>query len=282
MSGESAAVIGTRRHRAARARRRRRRRASSPSSAHGGARVVQAHGGHAPAALGQAAWRVLWPPRREPRHSRPATTPASSSTSAAAACRRRCSSATCRRRRSARSRHPAPCEPPYAVVKVAHHGSADQDAGLYRRPRPTVALVTVGVGNDYGHPRDETLAILAELGATVIAHGPRRASSRCRRAVGGVGGLARARRAGSAPVGRLGDMASHRAPGPCGEVRAAPSRSCRGGLRSRRRSCSSRVPRRSAPSARSPACGTTCAPRTRASRSPTSAPTTTPRARCWR
>ncbi|WP_240642290.1 ComEC/Rec2 family competence protein [Microbacterium sulfonylureivorans] len=58
-------------------------------------------------------------------------------------------------------------DPPYAVVKVAHHGSADQDAGLYRLVRPAVALVTVGAGNDYGHPRREILEVLTGLGARV-------------------------------------------------------------------------------------------------------------------
>ena len=53
-------------------------------------------------------------------------------------------------------------------MKVAHHGSADQDAGLYAIAEPTVALVTVGADNDYGHPRDETLAILDDLGARVL------------------------------------------------------------------------------------------------------------------
>ena len=58
-------------------------------------------------------------------------------------------------------------DPPYAIVKTAHHGSADQDAALYRAAQPSVALVTVGAGNDYGHPRDEALEILADVGARV-------------------------------------------------------------------------------------------------------------------
>jgi len=57
--------------------------------------------------------------------------------------------------------------PPYAIVKVAHHGSADQDADLYVAVQPAVALVTVGIGNDYGHPRAETLAILDDVGARI-------------------------------------------------------------------------------------------------------------------
>ncbi|WP_194411522.1 ComEC/Rec2 family competence protein [Microbacterium cremeum] len=57
--------------------------------------------------------------------------------------------------------------PPYAVVKVAHHGSGDQDAGLYASAAPSLALITVGAGNDYGHPRDTILAVLEDLGAQV-------------------------------------------------------------------------------------------------------------------
>lgn len=52
------------------------------------------------------------------------------------------------------------------VVKVAHHGSADQEAALYTQLAPTVALVTVGE-NDYGHPRDEILRVLEGAAATV-------------------------------------------------------------------------------------------------------------------
>lgn len=54
----------------------------------------------------------------------------------------------------------------YQVVKIAHHGSADQDSALYARLRPALALVTVGE-NDYGHPRAEILDLLASLGARV-------------------------------------------------------------------------------------------------------------------
>jgi competence protein ComEC len=55
----------------------------------------------------------------------------------------------------------------YTVVKVAHHGSADQFADLYRRMAPAVALVTVGE-NTYGHPRQEILDLLSAGGANVI------------------------------------------------------------------------------------------------------------------
>ncbi|WP_309128541.1 ComEC/Rec2 family competence protein [Microbacterium sp.] len=57
---------------------------------------------------------------------------------------------------------------PYAVVKVAHHGSRDQEPGLYQATRPTVALIGVGEDNDYGHPRTETVALLDAVGARVL------------------------------------------------------------------------------------------------------------------
>jgi competence protein ComEC len=56
------------------------------------------------------------------------------------------------------------------ILKVAHHGS--EDTGLpavLRRLRPEVAVISVGAGNDYGHPRAETLAALdAEPGLTTF------------------------------------------------------------------------------------------------------------------
>ena len=59
-------------------------------------------------------------------------------------------------------------DPPYAIVKIAHHGSADQDAALYEKAAPAVALITVGLDNDYGHPRSETLTMLHTVGARVF------------------------------------------------------------------------------------------------------------------
>ena len=55
------------------------------------------------------------------------------------------------------------------VLKVAHHGSATAtSAALLAATRPAVALVSVGAGNDYGHPAPETLARLAAAGARVL------------------------------------------------------------------------------------------------------------------
>lgn len=58
--------------------------------------------------------------------------------------------------------------PPYVAVKVAHHGSADQYPALYRALAPSVALFSAGEDNDYGHPRQETLDLLAASGAGVL------------------------------------------------------------------------------------------------------------------
>jgi competence protein ComEC len=55
--------------------------------------------------------------------------------------------------------------PPVEVLKVAHHGS--EDGGLsdqLRALRPRVAVISVGRGNDYGHPRAGTLAALRAVG----------------------------------------------------------------------------------------------------------------------
>ncbi len=55
---------------------------------------------------------------------------------------------------------------PYDVVKVAHHGSADQEPALYRSAAARLALLTVGE-NNYGHPRAETLALLTDAGVAL-------------------------------------------------------------------------------------------------------------------
>ena len=51
--------------------------------------------------------------------------------------------------------------PPVEVLKVAHHGSEDRGLPEFLRTvRPRIAVISVGQGNDYGHPRPETLAAL--------------------------------------------------------------------------------------------------------------------------
>jgi competence protein ComEC len=50
------------------------------------------------------------------------------------------------------------------VVKVAHHGSADQEPRLYETIRATVGLIGVGADNDYGHPTQQLLGVLHAVG----------------------------------------------------------------------------------------------------------------------
>jgi competence protein ComEC len=57
----------------------------------------------------------------------------------------------------------------YEVLKVAHHGS--EDPGLpdeLRVVRPEIAVISAGRNNDYGHPRPETLAALAEVDGLAV------------------------------------------------------------------------------------------------------------------
>ncbi|MEU7619428.1 ComEC/Rec2 family competence protein [Micromonospora rifamycinica] len=54
------------------------------------------------------------------------------------------------------------------VLKVAHHGSAYQDPAFLDAVRPAVALVPVGVDNDYGHPSPVILGRLARSGTRVL------------------------------------------------------------------------------------------------------------------
>lgn len=53
------------------------------------------------------------------------------------------------------------------VVKVAHHGSADQAPPLYAAATPSLALIGVGE-NGYGHPAPSILDELDALGAEVL------------------------------------------------------------------------------------------------------------------
>jgi competence protein ComEC len=54
------------------------------------------------------------------------------------------------------------------VLKVAHHGSAFQSPAFLDAARPSVALVSVGAGNMYGHPNLGVLDRLARAGARVL------------------------------------------------------------------------------------------------------------------
>jgi competence protein ComEC len=54
--------------------------------------------------------------------------------------------------------------PPVEVLKVAHHGSADEGLGeLLDRTQPRIAVVSVGLDNAYGHPAPSTLRTLERV-----------------------------------------------------------------------------------------------------------------------
>lgn len=53
------------------------------------------------------------------------------------------------------------------VLVVAHHGSADQDREALATQQPRIALISVGVDNDYGHPAQSTLEVLEDQGVLI-------------------------------------------------------------------------------------------------------------------
>jgi competence protein ComEC len=53
------------------------------------------------------------------------------------------------------------------VMKVSHHGSADQYQELLEYLHPAVALVSVGRDNGYGHPTRRTLSVLERVGSLI-------------------------------------------------------------------------------------------------------------------
>ncbi|MBK7722999.1 MAG: ComEC/Rec2 family competence protein [Austwickia sp.] len=54
------------------------------------------------------------------------------------------------------------------VVKIAHHGSANQDPELLRELRSPLGVISVGADNDYGHPAPSLLHLLATTGTAVV------------------------------------------------------------------------------------------------------------------
>ena len=53
------------------------------------------------------------------------------------------------------------------VLKVAHHGSSKQDAELLQGLGARLAIISVGVDNDYGHPAPSALRLLRDAGMQV-------------------------------------------------------------------------------------------------------------------
>jgi competence protein ComEC len=54
------------------------------------------------------------------------------------------------------------------IYKVSHHGSAYQFEPLMSALKPKVALISVGAGNNYGHPAANTISALESMGTKVM------------------------------------------------------------------------------------------------------------------
>jgi competence protein ComEC len=57
--------------------------------------------------------------------------------------------------------------PAVDVVKVAHHGSADQSTRIYGLLHARLGLISCGVDNGYGHPTAEALGLLRSAGTAL-------------------------------------------------------------------------------------------------------------------
>ncbi|GGV03810.1 membrane protein [Actinomadura cremea] len=57
--------------------------------------------------------------------------------------------------------------PPVQVLKVPHHGSRSQDARFLEASRASIALISAGRENEYGHPSSATLDLLRRMRARV-------------------------------------------------------------------------------------------------------------------
>jgi competence protein ComEC len=154
----------------------------------GGAEVDQVARGET-GVLGELRWDVLWPPPRGVEPGNPASVTVQ--VTGLGACVQGCLSgillgdlgeeSQARLLGTGLLTH-------VDVVKVAHHGSADQSARVYERLRATVGLIGVGAGNDYGHPTAKLLGILSAVGTrplrtdldglTLIAPGERPGDAR--------------------------------------------------------------------------------------------------------
>ncbi|HEY4226301.1 MAG TPA: ComEC/Rec2 family competence protein [Pseudolysinimonas sp.] len=119
--------------------------------------------------LGELRWDVLWPPPRGVEPGNPASV--TLQVTPAGQCLHGCLSGILLgdlgEESQARLLGTGQVRP-VDVVKVAHHGSADQSARLYEALHATVGLIGVGAGNDYGHPTAKLLGILAAVGTRPI------------------------------------------------------------------------------------------------------------------
>jgi competence protein ComEC len=55
------------------------------------------------------------------------------------------------------------------VLKIPHHGSAQQDPAFIAATHARLAIASAGVDNEYGHPAPRTLQLVRSLGMTVLS-----------------------------------------------------------------------------------------------------------------
>lgn len=108
---------------------------------------------------------VLWPPRELLAEAPPGTDPNQLALVLRARWRRFSMLLTADAEAEAVPLDPGPID----VLKVAHHGSEDSGlAALLDRTRPSLAVISVGADNPYGHPTVATLASLAAHGVRTL------------------------------------------------------------------------------------------------------------------
>lgn len=57
------------------------------------------------------------------------------------------------------------------VIKLGHHGSSTSSSRAYlEAANPSAAVISCGVGNEYGHPHRETMDLLEKLSITPLSH----------------------------------------------------------------------------------------------------------------
>ena len=56
-----------------------------------------------------------------------------------------------------------------SILKVAHHGSKNSSSlAFVKAVSPTYSLISVGKGNTYGHPTEQTLDILTQINSKIL------------------------------------------------------------------------------------------------------------------
>lgn len=129
-----------------------------------GARVRQVSRGER-GALGALQWRVLWPPSTGVEPGNPASVTLLVRPGPGCACLSGVFLGDLGEESQTRL---LAADPPgrVDVVKVAHHGSADQAPRLYESVQAAVGLIGVGADNDYGHPTPSLLDVLGAVGTS--------------------------------------------------------------------------------------------------------------------